>query len=58
MAGIYIGFLYGPVVEAYALWNETTTEDLALYHATFPIGRSIDDPSLPSLPSRIRSALG
>ena len=57
VAGPYIGFWYNSAVERLILWREDTPQDQALYRATYPLGRSMIDKFLPSLPHRLRTCL-
>lgn len=53
MAGIVIAYRYGTLGELYALWAEDEPQDLALYRATFPLGRTLTNKNYTSLPDRL-----
>ena len=59
MAGIYISNVFGLAGRVFAHWQEDEDADLALYDATFTIGRDLDGhkSNFTKLPNMIRTRL-
>jgi hypothetical protein len=59
MAGIYISNIFGITGRVFAHWQEDEDADLALYDATFKIGRDLDGhkSNFAKLPNMIRTRL-
>lgn len=57
MAGIYISFAYGWFGEKFVMNQEEEPKDIALYEATFPLGKSVRQGGYLALGTRIRSSL-
>jgi len=58
MAGLYIDFSHNRFVQWYVLWQESEPQDDRLYEATFPLGRSLNDSNVGTLPARVHAPSG